>query len=167
MIKVGMDRRQFLKAAGLTAAAFALGTNAVPAERIAATRKRYCDPARKMRIAAIGCGGKGSVDIEGVSTEEIVALCDPDADRAKKTFEKYPGVPKFKDFRLMLNQMGDKIDGVTVSTPDHMHYPAAMMAMEMGKHVYVQKPMAHTVWETRKMSEAARKYGIVSQMGNQ
>lgn len=168
MIKVGMDRRQFLKAAGLTAAAFALSNPITTvAERIGTTRKRYCAPDRKMRIASVGCGGKGSSDIDNSSSEQIVALCDADWNRAAGAFKKYPDAKKYKDYRVMLHEMGDQIDAVTVSTPDHMHYPIAMMAMEMGKHVYVQKPMAHTVWEAREMAAAARKYGIISQMGNQ
>jgi len=167
MTTVGMDRRQFLKSAGLAAASLALAEAPIWAAPIESRRKHFCRPDRKMRIAAVGCGGKGASDIEGCSSEEIVALCDVDWDRAKKTFEKYPNVPKFKDYRKMLQEMGDKIDAVIVSTPDHMHYPVAIMAMEMGKHVYVQKPMAHTVWEARKMTEAARKYGVVTQMGNQ
>ncbi|MCX7885699.1 MAG: Gfo/Idh/MocA family oxidoreductase [Verrucomicrobiae bacterium] len=167
MIKVGMDRRQFLKTGALAAAGVALGETSVFAERVQARRKQFCPPDRKMRIAAVGCGGRGQGNIEGVSSEEIVALCDVDWERAKKVFEKFPDVPKFKDYRKMLREMGDKIDAVIVSTPDHMHYPVAMMAMEMGKHVYVEKPMAHTVWEARKMAEAARKYGVVTQMGNQ
>jgi len=167
MITVGMDRRQFLKSAGLAAAGVALAQAPAFGERIQSRRKRFCPPDRKLRIAAIGCGGKGTSDIDNSTSEEIVALCDVDWDRAKKTFEKHPDVPKFKDYRKMLREMGDKIDAVTISTPDHMHYPQAMLAMEMGKHVYVQKPMAHTVWECRRMAEAARQYGVVTQMGNQ
>jgi len=168
MIKVGMDRRQFLKTAGLSAAALALGSPAATlAERLGTPRKRYCDPSRKLRIACVGAGGKGESDIANSSSEEIVAICDVDWARAKKTFEKFPDAKKYKDYRVMLRELEDKIDAVIVSTPDHMHYPVAMMAMEMGKHVYVQKPMAHTVWEARKMAEAARKYGVVTQMGNQ
>jgi len=167
MIKVGMDRRQFLVTAGLAAAGLALSKVPAFGARTEPKRKHFCAPDRKMRIACIGAGGKGESDVEGVGSEEIVGLCDVDWNRAKKTFDKHPTVPKFKDFRVMLNELGDKIDGVTVSTPDHMHYPAAIMAMEMGKHVYVQKPMAHTVWEARRMAEAAREYGVVTQMGNQ
>ena len=167
MIEVGMDRRQFLKTAGLAAAGVALAGVPTFGERIERKRKHFCDPSRKLRIAAIGGGGKGESDIANSSSEDIVAICDPDWDRAKKTFNKFPDAKKYKDYRKMLHEMCDKIDAVTVSTPDHTHYPAAIMAMEMGKHVYVQKPMAHTVWEARKLAEAAHKYGVVTQMGNQ
>ncbi len=167
MIKVGMDRRQFLKTAGLAAAGLALAKVPAVGECIKPKRKHFCTPDRKMRIACIGVGGRGEYAVKGVSGEEIVGLCDVDWNRSKKTFEEYRDIPKFKDFRVMLHELGDKIDGVTVSTPDHMHYPSVIMAMEMGKHVYVEKPMAHTVWEARQMAEAARKYGVVTQMGNQ
>jgi predicted dehydrogenase len=167
MIKVGMDRRQFLKTAGLAAAGLALTQIPTFGERIEPKRKRFCDPSRKLRIASVGAGGKGESDIANSSSEEIVAICDVDWARGKKSFEKFPDAKPYKDYRKMLTELCDKIDAVTVSTPDHMHYPVAMMAMEMGKHVYVQKPMAHTVWEARQMAAAARQYGVVTQMGNQ
>jgi predicted dehydrogenase len=166
MIEVGMDRRQFLKTAGLAAAALAVGSSGALAAT-SSRRKHFCDPSRKLRIACIGCNGKGASDIANSSSQDIVGLCDVDWNYAAHTFKKYPDAKKYKDYRVMLHELEDKIDAVTVSTPDHTHYPAAMMAMEMGKHVYVQKPMAHTVWEARKMAEAAHRYGVVTQMGNQ
>lgn len=167
MLENRIDRRQFLKSAALGAAALSLTDVAALAAPLA-SKKRFCDPAKKMNIAGIGCGGKGASDIgEMAKTENIVALCDVDYSKGMDTFKKYPGVPIYKDFRQMLREMGDKIDGVTVSTPDHMHFPAAMMAMEMGKHVYVQKPLTHTVGEARLLTETAAKYGVVTQMGNQ
>jgi len=102
-----------------------------------------------------------------VQSENIVALCDVDDAEAAETFAKYPKVKKFKDFRRMLDKMDNQIDAVTVTIPDHMHYPAAMMAISMGKHVFVQKPLTHTVWEARQLTLAARKHGVVTQMGNQ
>ena len=169
-IHVGLDRRQFLKLAGVGAAALALPsirslaadnpTSAIPA-------KKFCDPNRKMRIACVGCGGKGNSDIHGVSGEEIVALCDVDRARGLGAFRRHPEARFFKDYRQMLIEMGDKIDGVVVSTPDHMHFPVAYMAVQMGKHVYVQKPATHTIWEARTLTEAARAHGVISQMGNQ
>ena len=122
---------------------------------------------RKLNIACIGCGGKGQGDVHAVGGENIVALCDVDAVRAGETFGRFPNVKKYKDFRQMLIEMDDQIDAVTVSTPDHTHFPAAMMAIEMGKHVFVQKPLTHTVWEARELALAARKHGVVTQMGNQ
>ncbi|MCX7045615.1 MAG: Gfo/Idh/MocA family oxidoreductase [Candidatus Sumerlaeota bacterium] len=125
-------------------------------------------PGNKLRIACIGCGGKGGSDVDGCSkTENIVALCDVDDKKAEGAFKKHPNVPKFKDFRKMFDKMANQIDAVTVSTPDHMHFLAAMYAMAHGKHVYVQKPMAHTVWEAREMIAMANKMKVATQMGNQ
>jgi len=167
MIEVQMDRRQFLKTAGATAAALALPGWESQAADTAAIPKKYCAPDRKLRIAGVGCGGRGGADIAAVSSEEIVALCDVDGARAAATFRKFPNAKRYKDYRQMLTEMQDQIDAVTVGTPDHMHFPVAYMAMQMGKHVYVEKPVSHTIWEARLMTEAARKYGVVTQMGNQ
>ena len=121
----------------------------------------------KLNIACIGCGGKGFGDINEVSSENIVALCDVDDERAADTFKNYPDVPKFKDFRRMLDKMDNQIDAVTVSTPDHIHYPAAMTAISMGKHVFVQKPLTHSIWEARQLTLAAKKYNVATHMGIQ
>ncbi len=169
-IEVGMDRRQFLKLAGATAAALSLpGIRSLSANQTEPVipPKKFCPPDRKLRIACVGCGGKGASDIDGVASEEIVALCDVDRQRALASFRKHPQAKLYKDYRQMLLEMNDKIDAVVVSTPDHMHFPIAYMAIQMGKHVYVQKPLSHTVWEARVLTEAARKYGVVTQMGNQ
>jgi len=124
-------------------------------------------PDRKLNIACIGCGGQGGQDVYGVGRENIVALCDVDTERAAGALKSRPNARTYKDYRKMLEEMGDEIDAVTVSTPDQTHFPAAMMAIEMGKHVFVQKPLAHTVWEARQLRLAARKHGVVTQMGNQ
>ena len=127
----------------------------------------YKSPNEKLNIAAIGAGGKGESDIAGCVTENIVALADPDSKRAARTFQKYESVPKFADFRKMLDKEGKNIDAVIVATPDFMHATAAMWCMERGKHVYVQKPLTRTIWEARMLAEAAAKYKVASQMGNQ
>ncbi len=127
----------------------------------------FKSPNEKVNIAAIGSGGKGHSDIMGCESENIVALTDPDEKRAERMFQKYPNVPKFKDYRKMLDAQGSNIDAVTVSTPDHTHAPAALAAMERGKHVYCQKPLTHSVWEARRMAEMAAKTGVATQMGNQ
>ena len=101
------------------------------------------------------------------SMEHLAALCDVDFHRAGRALNKHPDVPRFKDFRIMLDKMGDQIDAVAISTPDHTHFPAAMAAMERGKHVFVQKPLAHNIWQCRTLRKAAKKYGVVTQMGNQ
>jgi predicted dehydrogenase len=121
----------------------------------------------KLNIAVIGVGGRGGEDIDAVSSENIVALCDVDLDRAKETFTKYPDAKVYRDFRRMLDKEQKNIDAVVIATPDHVHAPAAIMAMKMGKHVYVEKPMAHTIYEAREMTEVARQTGVVTQMGNQ
>lgn len=129
-------------------------------------RVRYKSPGEKLNIAGIGVGGKGRADMEGCSGENIVALCDVDWDRAAESFNKYPNAKRYKDFRVMLEKQKD-IDAVVVTTPDHTHYVAAMTAMQLGKHVYVQKPLTHDIWEARMLKKAARKYKVATQMGNQ
>jgi len=123
-------------------------------------------PSEKLNIAAIGAGGRAEGDIAGCNSENIVALCDVDWDKAAETFKKYPKAKKWRDFRKMLEQQKD-IDAVIVATPDHTHAVAAMMAIKMGKHVYCEKPMTRTVWEARRLTEAAREAKVATQMGNQ
>ena len=131
-------------------------------------RLGYKSPNEKLSIASIGAGGKAEEDIsECALTEQIVALCDVDDRSAAKIFATFPNVPKFKDYRLMLDKVANQIDAVTVTVPDHMHAAAALHAMSLGKHVYVQKPLAHTVWECRELMKAAEKYKVATQMGNQ
>lgn len=130
-------------------------------------RAGYKSPNEKLNIAAIGAGGKGNSDIAGCATENIVAMTDPDDKRAERTYKQYPNVPKYKDFRRMLDKEGRSIDAVLVSCPDHMHGSAAMWAMTRGKHVYCQKPLVRTVWEAQELMKAARKYNVATQMGNQ
>jgi predicted dehydrogenase len=162
------NRRDFIKTAGLGVAALtAVRTAAASTDQSAVRMGRIIAPDKKLNIACIGCGGQGGQDTYGVGRENIVALCDVDAERAAGAFKGHPDTPKYKDYRKMLKEMDEQIDAVTVSTPDHTHFPAAMMAIEMGKHVFVQKPMAHTVWEARQLTLAARKHGVMTQMGNQ
>lgn len=131
-------------------------------------RLGFKSPNEKLNIAAVGAGGKGRSDIANCAlTENIVALCDPDAKRAAPTFEKYPHLPKYKDFRRMFDKEGNNIDAVLVSCPDHMHGIVSMWAMERGKHVYCQKPLTRTVWEAWELTKAAAKYRVATQMGNQ
>ncbi|HZT29540.1 MAG TPA: Gfo/Idh/MocA family oxidoreductase [Bryobacteraceae bacterium] len=127
----------------------------------------YKSPNEKLNIASIGAGGKAASDIKGCSSENIVALCDVDDKQAARTFQEYEKVPKYKDFRKMLDEQGKSVDAVIVTVPDFMHATAAMWCMERGKHVYVQKPLTRTVWEARQLMEAANKYKVATQMGNQ
>ncbi len=156
-----ISRRIFIGGVAATAAAgYAL------AKTPSLKRAGYRSPNEKLNIAAIGCGGKGASDIDGCRAENIIALCDTDWVTARKTFEKYPKAKQYKDYRIMLEQEKG-IDAVIVSTPDHFHAVAAMAAIKLGKHVYVQKPLTHTIYEARMLTEAARKYGVMTQMGNQ
>jgi predicted dehydrogenase len=125
------------------------------------------DASKKLGIACIGVGGKGFSDMEGAAKDnEIVAICDVDAKNLAKAAEKFPNAKQFRDFRKMLDEV-KSIDAVTVSTPDHTHYPAAMHAIALGKHVCVQKPLVNTLWEGRELHKAAKKKGVITQMGNQ
>ncbi len=128
----------------------------------------YKSPNEKLNIASIGAGGKAASDITAcAATENIVALCDVDDKRAARIYEQFPKAPKYKDYRQMLEKESANIDAVIVAIPDHMHAAAALAAMERGKHVYVQKPLARTVEECRLLRDAAHKYKVATQMGNQ
>lgn len=162
-----MKRREFIKTAGLGAAAFAALPSIGLSWADVPSRKAKIITGRKLNVACIGIGGKGSSDVGGVSGENVVALCDVDLGRGKGSFKKHPQAKQYKDFRRMLLEMDDQIDAVTVSTPDHMHFPAAMMAVKMGKHVFVQKPLTHTIEEARVLAEAAREHKAATQMGIQ
>ena len=123
-------------------------------------------PLSTLHIAGVGVGGKGAGDIASTSKgQRVVAICDVDARTLGKAGKRYPKAKRYADWRRLLEQPG--IDAVTVSTPDHMHAPIAVSAMELGKHVYVQKPMAHTVFEARAMRKLAAEKKVVTQMGNQ
>ena len=137
----------------------------------------------KVRVAQIGCGGKGFSDIMAHRDEEVVALCDIDWEgtpdpwdnkpgevkisNVKKLIAEFPNAKRYTDFRKMLLEMDDQIDAVGIATPDHMHFLPAYMAIMMGKHVYVQKPLTQTVGEARELLRVARLNGVVTQMGNQ
>jgi predicted dehydrogenase len=128
----------------------------------------YKSPNEKLNFAAIGSGGQGGANLRAASpTENVVALCDVDDRRAAPSFKLYPNATTYRDFRKMLDKEAKNIDAVIVATPDHMHATAAMWCMERGKHVYVQKPLVRTIWEARQLREAATKYGVATQMGNQ
>lgn len=131
--------------------------------------KGFRAPSDQLNIAGVGINGKGMSDVNNAYNEgvnNITALCDVDLTRAKPLFEKFSKAGRYQDWRVMLEKEKG-IDAVTISTPDHNHAAIAMAAMQLGKHVYVQKPMAHNIFEVRTMTEAARKYKVVSQMGNQ
>ena len=156
----GISRRQFLTTTGAALAAL----HVVPRHVLGGTG--YRAPSDTLNIASVGCGGKGHTDVNGVRGENIVALCDVDAVRAAETFAEFPDVKKYTDWRRMLEQETG-IDAVTVTTPDHNHAMIGMAAIQLGKHVFVQKPLTHTIQEARKLAQAAREAGVATQMGNQ
>lgn len=156
-----MKRRHFL-----TSSAAAFGFQIVPAHVVLAAPGRIA-PNDKLRIAAIGCGGQGGGDLGGMQSEDIVALCDVDDRRAAKSFARFPNAERFKDFRAMFDRMGDRIDAVLVATPDHTHATAVMAAIARGKHVYCEKPLAHSIGEVRAMRRAALEHKVITQVGNQ
>jgi len=135
-------------------------------------KPRPIAPGAKVRVAQVGCGGKGQSDILAHKDEEVVALCDIDWEGAKsgtlkKLAAEFPKAKHYTDYRKMLLEMDDQIDAVGVATPDHMHFLPAYMAIMMGKHVYVQKPLTQTVGEARELLRLARMNGVCTQMGNQ
>ena len=131
------------------------------------TAARAEGPSDKLNVAVVGLGGQGGSNLYGVMTQNIVALCDVDTVRAGNAFEQHPGGKKFTDFRRMFDSMEKEIDAVVISTPDHTHFHPAWWAMERGKHVYLEKPLAHDVEEIRRLTEAARKKGLATQLGSQ
>ncbi len=154
------SRRQFVRAAAAAPFAFTF----VPSSVWGANER--------VNVACIGIGGKGASDVAGVHRAggNIVALCDVDDGRrakGKDARELHPRAKFFRDFRVMLDKEDKNIDAVTVSTPDHTHCPASVMAMRRGKHVYCQKPLTHSIGEARLMSATAAKHGVATQMGNQ
>ncbi|MFO0887877.1 MAG: Gfo/Idh/MocA family oxidoreductase [Isosphaeraceae bacterium] len=155
-----VDRRSFLH--GVSVAGFGI---------LAQGRRAWAGglaPNEVLNIACIGIGGKGKSDSQHASRfGKIVAVCDIDERRGAENFERFKDARRFYDYRKLLEEMGSKIDAVVVSTPDHHHALAAVTAMRMGKHVYCQKPLTHSVWEARLMRETAREKGVCTQMGNQ
>jgi predicted dehydrogenase len=158
-----INRRQFLHRASASVALFQIlpGIRAQGAPRIS--------PNEKLNVAGIGIGSQGGSDVDAVVAEgqNLVALCDVDDQYAAKKFAQYPQAKRFKDYRVMLDAMSREIDAVVIGTPDHTHAVIALEAMRRGKHVYCEKPLAHTVKEVRALMAAAKKYKVVTQLGNQ
>ena len=158
-----IDRRSFIKSTG-AATAFTI----VPRFVLGGTG--FVAPSDTVYIAGIGAGGKGTSDLTSCAESEharISLLCDVDDRMAVTSKKNFPDAKYYKDFREMLDREHKHIDAVIVSTPDHTHAVAAMAAMQLGKHVYVQKPLTHSIGEARAMTLAAKKYKVVTQMGNQ
>jgi predicted dehydrogenase len=159
-----VSRRHFLQAGSVSAVAAGFWLTGGVTESFAAQRGGGAN--ERLNIACIGCGGQGASDHNGVRGENIVALCDVDSVHARRVFETYPKVTKYTDFREMLDKQRD-IQAVVVATPDHTHFHASATAIRMGKHVYCEKPLTHSVWEARQLRELAAKHKVATQMGNQ
>jgi len=157
---VKISRRDFVGGSAAAVAAFTI----VPSYVLG--RNGDTPPSEKLNIAGIGVGGMGGNNVNAASGENIVALCDVDDNYAAGTFKRYPKAKTYRDYRKMLDQQKD-IDAVIVATPDHTHAVISMAAIKSGKSVYCQKPLTHCVYEARMLTEAARKAGVVTQMGNQ
>ena len=130
-------------------------------------RMRASSANDKLNIACIGIGGQGAGNLGRVSGENIVAVCDVDEKRAGKNWTRFPKAKQYRDFRRMLDEMDKSIDAVVVSTPDHTHFHPARQAMLMGKHVYCEKPLAHSAWECRELTRIAKEMKVATQLGNQ
>ena len=154
-----ITRRHFLKSSGLAAATAFTILRAGSARTYAANEK--------LNIASVGAGGQAAGDINALSSQNIVALCDVDWRHAAGAFKKFSQAKQYKDYRKMLDEMANEIDAVIVATPDHHHFHASMTAIRHGKPVYCEKPLTHSVWEARQLAQAAREAKVATQMGNQ
>lgn len=176
-------RRNFLKTTTAASAAFTIIPSVAMGKKLG-----YQAPSDTLNVALVGAGSQGSGDITSIckpevaaaaqgmggmaatpGTEKLVAVCDVDWGYAPvlNTFDRYPGAKRYKDWRLMLDEMGKSIDAVVVATADHNHANPAATAMTLGKHVYVEKPLTHTIYESRLLTRLAKKHGVATQMGNQ
>ncbi len=167
MDKHQITRRAFLAASTTTAVLAGCAKGGKPNTAKVVPGKE--SPNEKINLGIIGGGGKGMDDLMSLKKAgaNVVCIADPDWKRAAEAFYRCPDAKQYKDYRKMLDEMAGQIDACTVSTPDHTHAPAAYMAMNLGKHVYVQKPLTHTIAEARLLRETANKTGVVTQMGNQ
>lgn len=160
-MKNTFSRRSFLA----TTATAAAGVTILPSNVIAGLGHKA--PSDKMNIAAIGIGGMGHANLKKLRSENIIGLCDVDWKYADGCFKDFSGAKKYKDWRVMYDELGKSIDGVVIATADHTHAITAAHAITMGKHVYLQKPLTHTVYESRLLTKLAAKYNVATQMGNQ
>jgi len=158
-MKRTLSRRRFLSKGALTGSALWVTGSFI--------KRCQGSPNDKLDIACVGIGGRGRANLNAVAGENIVALCDVDDKRAGDAYKRFPWAKKYYDFRVMLDEMGRRIDAVVISTPDHTHFHPAAMAMEAGKHCYLEKPMAHSPWEVRTLTDLAARKKVVTQLGVQ
>jgi predicted dehydrogenase len=156
-----LTRRAFVRRASAAATSFAV----VPGHVLGLNGAT--PPSGRLNIACIGVGGRGRDDVNGIAGENIVALCDVDWRNAVRTFETYPNAKQYKDFRRLYDEMEKQFDAVVVATPDHTHAVAVMPALKLGKHVYCEKPLAHSIHEVQALVDAARNSKVITQLGNQ
>ena len=154
------NRRQVLRHLGATSIA-SVGSGSF------SMTARGAKPNDRLNLAIVGCGGQGAENLGKVAGENIVALCDVDEKRAADAFQRYPKAKRFRDYRKMLEALHQQIDAVVVSIPDHMHAPVSLAAMELGKHVYCEKPLTWSIDEARRMASLAREKKLATQMGTQ
>lgn len=163
------NRRDFLKTtSAIAGGAVVLGGASTMAKSVS----HSFHPNDKINIAFIGIGGRGRANLNGVVKQggeeiNVVALCDVDDQRANDAYDVHPDAKKFYDYRTMFDEMADQIDAVVISTPDHTHFHPSHQALSLGKHVYLEKPLAHNVWEVRQLTELAREQGVATQLGVQ
>ena len=161
-----LNRRAFLRRGAASLAALGSAPWIVPSHLLGADGQTA--PSNRINLAAIGVAGMGGADLDGLSRHcNVVALCDVDWRYAAGTFEKFPKAKRFKDFRRMFDELANSFDAVLVATPDHTHAVASLAAIQHGKHVYCEKPLAHSVAEVRALMNAAREKNVVTQLGNQ
>lgn len=159
-----VSRRYFFMGSLLSGAVPAAGWGSVASLRALGYKPFY----NKLNVASIGVGGRGGAILAEVAqTENIVALCDVDVDRAAPSMKRFEKLPVYKDFRVLLDKQSKNIDALTIAIPDFMHATVALACMERGKHVYLEKPLTRTAWEARLLADAAVKYKVATQMGNQ
>jgi len=158
-----ISRRSFLK----TGTAAAIGLSVAPSDVFAKAKKKPVAPSDKLNIIGVGVGGRGASDLREMSSQNIIALCDTDWKYANKTFETYPDAKRYNDFRVCFDEKFNEADAVMVATADHTHAIIAANALVAGKHVYCEKPLTHTVYESRLLTKLAAKYKVATQMGNQ
>jgi predicted dehydrogenase len=178
-----LTRRNFLRTTAVASAAFTIIPSVAMGKKLG-----HLAPSDTLNVALIGAGNQGAGDISSIckgevenapqgmfamtskpGTEKLVAVCDVDwgYGPVKNTFAKFPGAKKYKDWRLMFDEMGKSIDAVVVATADHNHANPTATAMTLGKHVYCEKPLTHTIYESRLLTKLANKYDLATQMGNQ
>jgi len=157
-----ISRRRFLETGAIAAA----GLTVVPSS-VLGKSMGYTAPSDKLNIAGVGVGGMGFANLKNLESQNIVGLCDVDWKYSQRVFDHFPKAKKYYDYRKMYEELGKSIDAVVVATADHTHALIAAEAMTMGKHVYVQKPLTHSVYESRLLTNLAKKHKVATSMGNQ